>query len=216
MLSHDLSQCIEYVPRSFVCIKCVLLHAHELFALCCLRGACHSISSSCSHKGRARFPCIKTHQCSSCNPHSLTQLPLLISTYLESMDLLSSALSHHALSLSPSPSLSKSSESLLANRISSLPPGQCVEMMEHFHGYFTQRVNTVGGGAAMGDPLVVNLVPSLEKVADLLSVVLDNVPLSVWTSHLKDKALTALLKLHNEVSLPFLQASYTKVSLSTC
>ena len=205
MLSHDLSQCIEYVPHSFVLIKCVLLYAHEHFAL---------LSSSCSHKDHVRFPCIKT--CSSYNPHSLTQLPLLVSTYLESMDLLSSALSHHALSLSPSPSLSKSSESLLANRISSLPPGQCVEMIEHFHGYFTQRVNTDGGGSAMGDPLVINLVPSLEKVADLLSVVLGNVPLSVWTSHLKDKALTALLKLHEEVSLPFLQASYTKVSLSTC
>ncbi len=134
--------------------------------------------------------------------------------YVESLDLLTGALSIQPTTLQPCPSLSPTSEMLLVKHISSLPPGQCVEIMELFHRYFTQRVTFggSGGGVSVGEPPVVNLVPSLEKAADIVYVVLSNAPLSVWTSHLKGKALDALLKLHSEVSLLFLQANYTKVS----
>ncbi|XP_064399775.1 uncharacterized protein LOC135346168 [Halichondria panicea] len=149
--------------------------------------------------------CIETYR-------KLRQLPVLMTIYVESLDLLTGALSLQPTTLQPCPSLSPVSERLLVKHISSLPPGQCVEIIELFHRYFTQRVTFGEGGVgvSVGEPPVVTLVPSLEKAADIIGVVLSNAPLSVWTSHLKGKALEALLKLHSEVSLLFLQANYTK------
>ncbi len=99
--------------------------------------------------------------------------------------------------------------------MTTLPPGQCVEIFNLFYLYFTKKVtfNKRGGdGVSVSEPLVVKLVTSLEKAADILCVILENIPCGIWTSHLKEKALEALLKLHSEVCLPFLQAKYNKVS----
>lgn len=144
------------------------------------------------------------------------QPPLLMSIYLDSLDLLTSTLSLHPTTLSSAPSLSPASKKLLVKHISTLPPGQCIEILNLFHRYFTKQVTfgeSGGDGLSLSEqPLLIKRIPSLEKAADMLCVLLDNVPSSVWTSHLKGKALEALLKLHRDVCLPFLEAKCTKVS----
>ena len=124
-------------------------------------------------------------------------------------------------------------ECILAKQISSLPPGQCVEILDLLCQYFVERTaldtthrtgnqptdkdlsspkkSPKSHPLSLSEPLVIKLIPSLEKAADIVRVFLSHIPSITWTGRYREKAVRSLLRLHTKVCLPSLNANYAEV-----
>ena len=123
----------------------------------------------------------------------------------------------------------------LSQSVCELPPGQCVSLLEQlqrdFHVGFLSKLpppghtprekrrkkkrRSEGGRAALLTACEVSeaLVAALIKGADIFSVVLLHLPLSVWSSEglHRDRAVATLMAVQRDVCLPLLEAAWVMV-----
>lgn len=156
----------------------------------------------------------------------------MICKYLDALDLLHSSLSHLKIpSLPTSPTFHLPIESSLAKQISLLPPAQYIKILDLLCQYFLDRIllntldepsddkclspRTVFKCVSLSKPLVIELVPSLEKAVDIVRVFLAHVPPLTWTGRCRENGVASLYRLYSQVCLPCLNASYVKVLATT-
>ena len=142
------------------------------------------------------------------------QVPFLLSQLLEAVKLL-----READSLSVSPVLPRTMEELLGSKVTELPPGQCVEVLQLLVGHLKETVHSEGftsppsdmevDGSAVPDPTCV--LPGLERAVDVCGVVLASLPHALWSGLCKEKATTLVVTLHSAVSLPLLPMAFVQV-----
>ena len=132
------------------------------------------------------------------------QLPQLLTNLFEALDLFAEI---PDLSISTFPTFSPSTELLLGDCLSKLPPGQSAEILQLLLSRLINFVANLEAGAPLDSTL-----PSLERAVDISRLVLSHLPSDFWNGKLKDEALRLLQSLINDGVHSLLKACPMKVN----
>lgn len=136
------------------------------------------------------------------------QLPQLTQKLLESLELFREI---PFFSDSTFSTFSPTTEVHFAKCVSKLPPGQCTEALELLLSHLAKvcgDITPLKAGVRLDTSL-----PPLERVADILRLVLSHLPAGFWISKQKEKALQLLQTLMDDVFMPLLLACPATVSV---